>query len=138
MKTLGAALASRRERQTKHCNQCGNLFLGLKISRYCSEACRQRAKYHRSKQVMRQTPLSRTLGLSRAYDWSNKQIPEEVFLLRVLQGVELIDIAKCVRVYGADCMQIILDRIDDPLTRNIAGRKLRNAIEAIEHIDAAA
>ncbi len=80
----------------------------------------------------RDIPLSKQLSLDRPYDWSNKNIPVDVFLLRVLQGGHLPDIARCVKQYGGQKMLEKVKDIDDPLTLAIASRKLSNAILSIE------
>jgi hypothetical protein len=131
-------LAAQRTRSEKACATCGARFEGIKIARYCSESCRQKAKYQRSKRPQRETPLSRELKLSRPYDWSNPNLPEDTFLLRVLEGAEIGDIAKCVQRFGGIRMRGLLDRIQDPLTFAISRRKLENAIAALEPTHAAA
>jgi hypothetical protein len=47
---VGAALAALRRKVAHKCLQCGKAFRGLATARYCGNACRQRAKYARSKQ----------------------------------------------------------------------------------------
>lgn len=86
--------------------------------------------------MIRNIPRSQQLGLSRSYDWSNPNLPEGVFLLRVLEGADIADIARCVQRFGSARMQTQLERIDDPLTLRISTRKLRNAIMAVEEIHA--
>ena len=57
MKNPASRLASLRRRVTHKCAECGVEFEAIKIARYCqtdedgnpSNACRQRAKYKRSK-----------------------------------------------------------------------------------------
>jgi predicted nucleic acid-binding Zn ribbon protein len=44
------ALAALRRRHRKNCAVCGKGFTAIKTARYCSNACRQKAKYRRSKQ----------------------------------------------------------------------------------------
>lgn len=82
--------------------------------------------------MTRPISLSQQLGLSRPYDWSNLNLPEEVFLLRVMEGADIADIARCVQHFGSARMQAQLERIDDPLTLVISRRKLRNATLAVE------
>ena len=125
-------LAAQRSRITKPCLQCGEEFTGIKIASYCSERCRQRAKYNRKKTIVnRDVPLSTLLKLDRPYDWSNRNIDKNVFALRVLNGVHLPDIARCTVFFGSKLMTKQLDNIEDNLTLEIARRKLNNAIVAI-------
>jgi predicted nucleic acid-binding Zn ribbon protein len=42
-------LAALRRRHSKECAVCGKGFKAIATARYCSNACRQRAKYKRSK-----------------------------------------------------------------------------------------
>jgi predicted nucleic acid-binding Zn ribbon protein len=42
-------LAALRRRHSKECAVCGKGFKAIATARYCSNACRQRAKYQRSK-----------------------------------------------------------------------------------------
>jgi hypothetical protein len=42
-------LAALRRRHSKECAVCGKGFKAIAKARYCSNACRQRAKYARSK-----------------------------------------------------------------------------------------
>jgi hypothetical protein len=42
-------LAAQRQRIGHVCPVCGASFVALKTARYCSNACRQRAKYQRGK-----------------------------------------------------------------------------------------
>lgn len=45
-----AAFLSSQRRRVKHkCIQCGKKFKALSTAKYCSNACRQRAKYARQK-----------------------------------------------------------------------------------------
>lgn len=131
---LAAQLSRSRKRFEKHCEHCGGTFQGLKIARYCSESCKQKAKYLRTKrnQITRKVPLSKQLGLSRPYDWSNKNVPENTFALLVLQGCYIPDIARTVSHLGVDVMHKNLERIDDALTRKIASRQLANTLSALE------
>ena len=125
-------LASQRLRITKPCLQCGETFTGIKIASYCSERCRQKAKYNRKKIMSnREVPLSTLLKLDRPYDWSNKNIDKDVFVLRVLNGVHLPDIARCTAFFGRELMIKQLEKIENNLTLEIAQRKLNNAIVAI-------
>lgn len=39
-----AALARMRTTSEKECGFCGETFAGLKVSKYCSESCKQKAK----------------------------------------------------------------------------------------------
>lgn len=45
----GRKLSALRRRETKECVVCGVEFRGIKKAVYCSNACRQRAKYQRAK-----------------------------------------------------------------------------------------
>jgi len=76
-------------------------------------------------------PLSTLLKLDRPYDWSNKNIDKDVFVLRVLNGVHLPDIARCTAFFGRELMIKQLEKIENNLTLEIAQRKLNNAIVAI-------
>lgn len=40
--------------EQKTCRQCGRSFMGTKIARYCSTACRNKAAYWRRPDVYRQ------------------------------------------------------------------------------------
>ena len=46
-KNPGAELAAMRRRMWHRCPQCGRRFSGIAKAVYCSNACRQRAKYQR-------------------------------------------------------------------------------------------
>jgi ribosomal protein L34E len=45
----GAALAALRKRTWHRCAQCGKRFSGIAKALYCSNACRQKAKYARGR-----------------------------------------------------------------------------------------
>jgi len=45
----GAALAALRGRHWHVCISCGKRFSGIKTAVYCSNACRQKAKYKRKR-----------------------------------------------------------------------------------------
>jgi len=137
MMNNAAQLASMRLQLLKQCDVCHAEFKAIKIARYCSEKCRQRAKYLRKKSssTARDISLSRSLGLDRSYDWSNKNINEDVFILRVLEGCHLPDIARCVSHYGDKRMRLQLGNIDSPLTTTISSRRLNNAIIALADIN---
>jgi len=47
----GRQLALLRKRVNKLCEICGKQIVALKQAKYCSNRCRQRAKYQRQKQV---------------------------------------------------------------------------------------
>ena len=47
--TAGAALAAQREIVSKKCLECGDSFDGIKKKAYCTEKCKQAAKYKRKK-----------------------------------------------------------------------------------------
>lgn len=110
-------------------------YSGLKISRYCSESCKQKAKYKRGKKVSRELPLSRLLDLSRPYDWSNKNIQETVFLSHVLKGCYVPDITKCAVYFGKSPIMKSLEMIDDELTRKIAERQVNNVFSAMDRVE---
>lgn len=135
-----ANIALARIRQHKPCRCCGRDFVGLKIARYCSESCRQKAKYQRGKgeNTHRAPSATLRLGLSRPYDWSNSELPDDVLMLRVLEGADIGDIVKCVRCFGASRMRAALKRMQDPLALSISRRKLENCIAVIEVPDAQA
>ena len=42
---IGAALASLRGRQWHFCKSCGKRFAAIKTAIFCSNRCRQKAKY---------------------------------------------------------------------------------------------
>lgn len=48
--TPGQALAAMREIVDHNCPSCGGEFQGIKKAVYCSEACKQKAKYQRQKE----------------------------------------------------------------------------------------
>ena len=45
----GKALADARPKKTIHCAVCGKEFVTVGHGKYCSNACKQRAKYYRNK-----------------------------------------------------------------------------------------
>ena len=45
----GAALAALRRKTWHLCRVCGKRFSGIATALYCSNACRQKAKYKRGK-----------------------------------------------------------------------------------------
>lgn len=47
--SAGALLSSKRVREKKQCPVCNNEFVGIKKAIYCSNKCRQQAKYKRKK-----------------------------------------------------------------------------------------
>jgi predicted nucleic acid-binding Zn ribbon protein len=49
-------LAAMRKQVERRCAVCGTETLKLKTARYCSNACRQRAKYERQKAAKRRPP----------------------------------------------------------------------------------
>lgn len=51
MNNPGAALAAMRRNETKRCAHCGASFTAIRTARYCSERCKQAAKYRRKKEV---------------------------------------------------------------------------------------
>jgi predicted nucleic acid-binding Zn ribbon protein len=48
---VGKELAALRKRVKKNCVVCGREIVALKQAKYCSNRCRQRAKYQRQKIV---------------------------------------------------------------------------------------
>jgi rRNA maturation endonuclease Nob1 len=46
--TPGAQLAARRRIYQHNCQECGELFPGIKTARYCSGSCQQKAKRKRA------------------------------------------------------------------------------------------
>ena len=57
---LGSALAALRRTHWHYCYICNKRFSGIKTARYCSNACRQKAKYRRAEVIRRSTPSSET------------------------------------------------------------------------------
>jgi len=130
--TIGAQLSAQRKRIEKVCPSCNTTFQGVKIAKYCSNKCRQKAKYLRGKSsIDRQLALSKELGLSSPYDWSNINIDPDVFILRVLEGCDVRDIARITHHYGATRVGDALAKISKPLTLKIAERQYNNVCEII-------
>ena len=50
----GAALAAFRGRHWHHCGSCGKRFSGIKIAKFCSNRCRQKAKRLRADSQIKQ------------------------------------------------------------------------------------
>jgi hypothetical protein len=50
MSDAARALAALRRRHRKACAVCGKGFKAIATARYCSNACKQRAKYQRNKE----------------------------------------------------------------------------------------
>jgi hypothetical protein len=50
MSRAARELAALRRRHSKECAVCGKGFKAIATARYCSNACRQRAKYKRNKE----------------------------------------------------------------------------------------
>lgn len=46
---VGARLAAMRKRSRHKCQQCDKSFVGITTAKFCSNACRQKAKYQRGK-----------------------------------------------------------------------------------------
>jgi len=134
MKNIGQQLSLARTRVLKECECCHRPFNGLKIAVYCSESCRQKAKYQRTKARVNRgdTSLSELLGMAKPYDWSNRNMPSKAFIISVLNGGCLKDIAKCVRHFGSRQVTARLNDVADPLLYRIAERKVRNTVIAIE------
>ncbi|MBE0440423.1 MAG: hypothetical protein IBX57_11865 [Gammaproteobacteria bacterium] len=140
MNNIGRQLSLARTQLLKECEFCHRPFNGIKIAIYCSESCRQKAKYQRGKVRLSRgdTPLSEVLGMARPYDWSNRNMPQNAFIVSVLNGGSLQDIAKCVRYFGSRQVVSRLNDVDDPLLHRIAARKVGNAVIAIESANAKA
>ena len=60
--------------------------------------------------------LSTLLNLSFPYDWSNSNIDENIFILRVLEDCFIEDIVKCVHHFGIQRVFSALQNIDDPVS----------------------
>lgn len=45
--SIGSDLAAMRQQVEHTCLSCGELFKAIKTAKYCSNACRQKAKYKR-------------------------------------------------------------------------------------------
>lgn len=130
-KNIGYTLSLSRTRSNKECAFCHEDFIGIKVARYCSESCRQKAKYQRSKrQTKREIPLSRLINTRRPYDWSNPNISEEAFIISVLKGGSLEDITKTTLHFGQQKMETCLQEVDEPVAHRIAERKLKNIIKS--------
>lgn len=74
----------------------------------------------------RKERLSTLLNLSFPYDWSNSDIDESVFILRVLEGCFIEDIVKCTQYFGIQKVFNALHNIEDPLTFKISERQFSN------------
>lgn len=48
MISIGRALASLRKRKRHKCETCEKSFVAIKTAKFCSNACRQKAKYRRN------------------------------------------------------------------------------------------
>lgn len=46
---IGAALSALRKTTWHHCLICGKRFSGISTAKFCSNACRQKAKYAKVK-----------------------------------------------------------------------------------------
>lgn len=138
MNNTGRQLSLARTQSLKECEYCHRSFKGIKIAVYCSESCRQKAKYQRNKVRLSRgdMPLSALLGMARPYDWSNRNMPSNAFIVSVLNGGSLQDIAKCVRHFGGRQVTSRLNDVTDPLLHRIAARKVANAVKAIERTNA--
>jgi recombinational DNA repair protein RecR len=60
--TIASKLADMRKKVLHDCLQCGKRFSGIKVAKFCSDSCRQKAKYQRKiaaakKEVQPETPL---------------------------------------------------------------------------------
>ncbi len=70
--------------------------------------------------------LSAQLKLSFPYDWSNRHIDENAFILLVVEGCYIEDVVKCAKHFGIQRIIKALPDIDDPLTFKIAERQIDN------------
>jgi recombinational DNA repair protein RecR len=52
---IGAALAALRKTSWHFCASCGKRFSGISQAKFCSNACRQKAKYAKVKAARDQT-----------------------------------------------------------------------------------
>jgi len=130
----GAQLSAKRRQHDKVCPSCSLAFQGVKIAKYCSNRCRQKAKYRRLKAqspIVRKTALSKELGLSSPYDWSNINIAPDVFILRVLEGGNVKDIARIAKHFGIERVGRSMNNITDALTLKISERQYNNVREII-------
>lgn len=134
MKTIGRQLSLARTQSLKACEFCHEPFQGIKIAAYCSESCRQKATCQRNKARLNRggTRLSEGLGMARPYDWSNRNMPSKAFIVSVLNGGLLQDIAKCIRYFGSRKVTACLNDVTEPLSYRMAARKVRNATLALE------
>lgn len=126
---IGAQLSAQRKQYNKVCPSCSCAFQGVKIAKYCSNRCRQKAKYRRLKAhnpIVRKIALSKELGLSSPYDWSNINIDADVFILRVLEGGNIKDITRTAHHFGVERVGRSIDNIADALTLKIADRQYNN------------
>lgn len=127
-----APIAASHVRLIQSCQFCGKPVEGMEIAAGCSPSCRDEGECRRRTMAPRSTPLAQQLKLNRSYDWSNPHLPEDAFLLRVLEGADIGDIAQCVNRFGGARMLGLLNKIRDPLTLAISSRKLQNVIAALE------
>lgn len=130
----GAKLSAQRRQCDKVCPSCSHVFQGVKIAKYCSNRCRQKAKYRRAKAqspIVRELALSKELGLSSPYDWSNINIDAETFILRVLEGGNIKDIARTAHHFGVERVGRSIPNIADALTLKIAQRQYNNVRQVI-------
>ncbi|MDM8559416.1 hypothetical protein [Candidatus Parabeggiatoa sp. HSG14] len=54
----GKKLAALRKRIKKNCVVCDRVIIALKQAKYCSNRCRQRAKYQRLKSIKKESHFS--------------------------------------------------------------------------------
>jgi len=128
---IGAQLSAQRKQYDKVCPSCNEHFNGIKIAVFCSNRCRQKAKYIRNKittpkVINREVALSKELGLSSPYDWSNINIATDVFILRVLEGCNVRDITRCAMYFGIERVGAVIVRITDTVTLQIVERQYSN------------
>jgi len=60
---VGKELAALRKRVQKNCVVCGRKMVALKQAKYCSNRCRQRAKYQRQKTVTEASKIDQATAL---------------------------------------------------------------------------
>lgn len=71
---------------------------------------------------------SEALQLSRTYDWSSPDMPDDVLIRKVLAGECFEDVTRVVLHYGFDRVAGLFEksRADDPIHRRIVARMLSN------------
>lgn len=79
--------------------------------------------------------LSKTLGLSRIYDWSSVSISEDALILKVLAGECFEDLTKVAVQFGLDRVATLFQnsKLNNPIHRQIVERMLGNIKIGVEH-----